>query len=243
MELSTNSFATVYSSQGVNSTGATFSGLTSGTTFSAQVQAVTQFGAATNFSFMTSTQTLPDVPPNLSGLALGVSSISWTWSVSNGAYGYNLFSATGAFLGTTASTSFIETALSTNAAYGTCVAAFDGSGQGPLACPSSVYTLAARPGQPFFAFVGVNSFQMNWDASGNPSYTQYRAQISTDYFVTVYSSEALSLPPAYFGSLTPGTTFGAEVQAINESGVATNFSRVVLRPRLFGAPQAPTTTA
>ena len=45
-----------------------------------------------------STQTLPSVPSNLAGAALGTDQIQWTWTGVTGATGYKLYQATSTFV-------------------------------------------------------------------------------------------------------------------------------------------------
>src|SRR5205823_3987453 len=71
-----------------------------------------------NFVTVGSTPTLPVPAPILSGTALGVSSISWTWSTIAGAQTYNLYYATGTLVaGGLTGTGTAEVGLSTNVAY------------------------------------------------------------------------------------------------------------------------------
>ena len=101
--------------------------LTPSTTYYLRVRAINGDSMwITTFSVIGSTRTL-DVPPptNLVGVALGVSSISWTWSTVTGAQSYNVYPASNPVLPlVNVSTSpWVELGLSTNTAYGVQVTA------------------------------------------------------------------------------------------------------------------------
>ena len=125
----------------------TFVSLTPSTTYYIRVRAQNGDLFASAFSASGSTRTLNvPVPQNLIGTALGVSSISWTWSSVTGASSYNVYEATSTstLVGTSGTNSFFDINLSTNIAYGRVVTAIVGGVESGLSASATTYTLARQ---------------------------------------------------------------------------------------------------
>jgi hypothetical protein len=151
-----------------------FANLLPGTTYWLRVRAENGDGVITSFSTIGATETLPTpAPTGLTGVALGISSITWIWNSVPGATQYKVFEASSpaTLITTVAVSSYTETNLSTNLPYGNVVAAIVGGVQGPLSAAATTYTLAAVPGQPVASQVFFTSFTVTWATSGNPGKT------------------------------------------------------------------------
>ncbi|MEK7743917.1 MAG: fibronectin type III domain-containing protein, partial [Elusimicrobiota bacterium] len=181
-------------STGARASGTTASlgGLSASTTYYLRVRAINRRGLPTEFDAAVSTLTappLPAVPGTPVGAALGISSISWTWTASTYSLSYEVYSASsGALLASPASTSFAQTGLSTNTAYGIRTRGINATGASPLSAAATTYSAAAQPGQPSVSGRTSNSLSLSWDASGNPSGTRYEISLSTDDFALNFST-------------------------------------------------------
>ncbi|MFA6316562.1 MAG: fibronectin type III domain-containing protein [Elusimicrobiota bacterium] len=120
--------------------------------------------------------------PTLSGTALGVSSIAWTWSSTGNAAGFRLLNSTaGNISGDLASTllTFNETAiwgttlLSTNTAYTRYLAGFNELGAS-TSTGVTKYTASTSPFGSAFHNVGGSSVTLTWTPNSNPTGTTYQ---------------------------------------------------------------------
>src|SRR5207244_2755881 len=98
----------------------TFSGLTPLTAYNLRVRAQNGIGVlspAATLSTTTAQGTVPASAPALSASALGVSSISWTWSAVSPASGYNFFPSSGGppIVLSSSTLSLVQTGLLINA--------------------------------------------------------------------------------------------------------------------------------
>ncbi|HEX4048309.1 MAG TPA: fibronectin type III domain-containing protein, partial [Elusimicrobiota bacterium] len=182
----------------------------------------------------------PGPPQNVQGSALGLSSIAWSWSASQGVSSYNVYLGTSVFLGSTTQTNYLTVGLSTNAPASLCVSGVNQFGAGAQACAPNAYTLGATPGQPFFTAASSSTLSLSWDAMGNPFYTSYEVVLSTNGFATQFVVTNTNQISAVLAGLTPATAFSAEVLAINGNGVASSFSPSASTTTALGPPQAPT---
>lgn len=213
------------------------SGLEAATTYYARVRA---YDAALNLSSYSvtvpaATPPLPPGAPVLSGLALGISSISWTWSAAGGAEGYRLTDAGGADISgalAAGAAAWTETGLAAGAAYVRKVEAFNVSG-GSASAPAALYTLAAAPAGSAFSGVYPGSVTVQWDGGPNPAGTKYEAACWTDggaaAGVTVYWSSAA------FAGLISGGNVRISVRAFNGDGIPTAFAAEISTRTPFAA--------
>lgn len=170
--------------------------------------------------------------PTVAATALGISSAAWTWSLSAGATGYRVLSATApgtnisGDLPASASSTFTLTGLSTNTLVGVTVEAF-GAGGVADAPASYVATLAADPtGLRMLGTFG-NRVVLMWTTNGNPAGTSYDVNWTTSTNVGVLFSTAPAViadsATATIGSLPGGQAINFQVRAVNSSGSATGF--------------------
>ncbi|MFH1723099.1 MAG: fibronectin type III domain-containing protein [Elusimicrobiota bacterium] len=183
----------------------------------------------TAFTAEASTMTLPPAPgePAVSGgTALGVSSISWTWSRLPHASRYNVFRAsdTSEALATTDSTAFVWTGLSVNADYGIVVQGLNEIGGGPLSGPSTAHTLAERPDSLEVTAASSATISLAWPATANPAGTLFELQRSVgEGFVTVLSGTATAAEQT---GLRPGTPYIFRLRARNGDSRWTEYGAV-----------------
>lgn len=239
---STDDFATHFStaisfgSGWIYST-AVVSGLDAGTTHYFRVRARNGDSVDTHFSNIIATPTVPGPLGAPSGSALGVSSLTWTWTNTAGpaVHGYRVYRASdGVFLGQTASPTFSEIALKPNIEHGLIVSALDPTGEGELSPSATVYTHAAVPAGTDITDVFVSSAIIVWSANGNPDGTQYEVETTTDgvnYAVHGTVSTATVKPIDLLG----GVTHYFRVRARNGDAVLSDFD-VAVSTYIFGNP-------
>jgi hypothetical protein len=231
---STNGFTGTYFSSSVSLGVATymlFSGLTPDTTYYFEARTLNYILIPTPYVDMGSTRT-PRSPVNLAGNALGVSSITWSWSDGEFENGYRIISSTdlSANLSPDLSAdevSWIETGLSTNTYYSRHIVSLYGS-YGSTTTVFGQYTLAATPSTNLS--VGGTSYIMaNIIANSNPPGTTYYAVLSsgTSSSTNGFSGNKSSTTTNNFASfkgLNANTTYYVQIKAINHSGISTLYS-------------------
>ena len=209
-------------------TSGTLPGLSPQTIYYLWVEAYNNTGQATGFTYAGSTRTPsipPDPPPapqNLRVSALGVSSLTWTWSSLGSQYSaqYIVLSTAGVPLsGTLNTNSWVETGLSTNTAYAIEVQAFNIVGSTTSGPSAAFFTAAAPPAISSFAIVGISSITLFWDPNTNPAQTQFVAVMQTPPPVVTTQLYTTSTDIT-FGSLYVGTTYTMFVYALNGDGLA-----------------------
>lgn len=213
---------------GFTATATTYVGLAAGTTHHWRLRAFNGDGLATEFA-SASTQTLPGTLTTPVPAALGVSSISWTWTNTAGpaVTSYVLSRASdGVTVTTVSATSFTETALSSDTAYGLRVRAVGGAGPGALTAAATVFTHAAPPSDTAVAAVFLDSATLAWNPSGNPGRTVYQVEQATPSgpFSSVGSSTGTTL---LLVSLVADTTYTFRVRAVSGDGVLSAYDAAV----------------
>ncbi|MFC1522486.1 fibronectin type III domain-containing protein [Elusimicrobiota bacterium] len=208
----------------VTSTTIVFADLDSGDTYYMTVEAQNgnSLVTASDITLSTVTFIVPAQISEPSGIALGVSSISWTWNSVAGADYYMVYSASSASVidGNAASGSYIQTDLSTNTAYGIQVSGVNDVYEGSLSDATTKYTLAAPPTGFAVVDVFITSMTVSWAHNTNPpSTTTYRVDRweitgSTTSIVVDDISTALA-------GLTADTTYYLTIHALNADSVLT----------------------
>lgn len=84
----------------------------------------------------------------------------------------------------------------------------------------STVTYARQPAAGPVGGVGAATLTASWTSNGNPAGTLYVAQVSTDGFTTLVSSETRGLSATFFG-LLPNTTHQLRVKARGHGGAET----------------------
>lgn len=223
----------------VSTSAAELSGLIPNTTYYWKVRAINLDGIPSDFDQTVSARTFPPTPsaPSLpSGSALGVSSISWTWTAVPDAQTYRLVRSTdGALLTSTSGLSFVQTGLSPNRPYGAAVLGVNASGEGPLSPATTVWTLARPPSGTVVNGVYVTSAAISWSLNDNPATTVAEVQRSSDgtVFTPVYSSATTSLLD---GALLSCTTYYFRVRNENTLRLPTDFDTTVILRTSVEAP-------
>jgi hypothetical protein len=214
--------------------------LAPGSSVSVRVAARNGAGIVTPFTNVITTQTFPAAIPAPVGTALGVSSISWTWSAVGGpTVGfYNLYRASDASLLTQTTTPFfVETVLSTNTAYGLFLTAVNNSGESPLSPQTTAFTAPAAPVNTQVAQLFKSSVIISWGINGNPIGTQYETQRSTDN--VQFSVVALVSTDTFADVNLPGlTTYYWRVRTFSVGGLFSPFD-VTVSTFVVGDPPLP----
>ncbi|MBI4386402.1 MAG: fibronectin type III domain-containing protein, partial [Elusimicrobia bacterium] len=210
---------------------ATLTGLSSFTTYYVRLKACdAAFTDCTDYSNELASATLSaplNQPTGFSGSALGVSSITWSWSDNNtGETGYDVVYATATDLEAHDSaaisdlpsdtTSATEVGLSTNTAYSRKISVRNGVDTS-TSTAVTVYTRAAPPTAFTVVQAATAAVVVEWSANTNPAgTTTYRV----DRWIAGGSttSVTVSLTSATLTGLSASTTYYLWVHAINGGG-------------------------
>lgn len=161
----------------------------------------------------------PPPPPVLSGAALGVSSIAWSWGDVDGEDGYRVLASTGGPVSgmlPAGTVSWAELGLSTNTGYSRYLEAFNASGSSETV-PLTRWTPASPPSALVFQEVFLSSVSLAWSGNTNPAWTDYSVSLWTAGGST--ATVTSSATTASFTGLDPGTTYYAAVLAVNGAGL------------------------
>ncbi|MBI5240185.1 MAG: Ig-like domain-containing protein [Elusimicrobia bacterium] len=181
----------------------------------------------------------PGTAGTLSAAALGVSSISWTWTAVADAQSYSLYRATNtaSLIASTPTLTYVQTALLPNRAYGAVYAGVNAIGQGPLSAAATAYTWAAPPTGTAYSGVWATSATISWNLGTNPVATLAEVQRSTDdaAFTAIFSSATLSMvDPNLLGC----TSYYYRVRNRNAVDVASPFDSEVWFRTMASTPAA-----
>ncbi len=220
---------------GADFTGSSVSvaGLPAGSTYYVRVRAYngrsSDFFGGVPSAYVTSGVITRPPAPTLSATALSNSSVRYDWTAVPGATGYTLYGSGGApVLYVGSALTFTSATLNANTSYGAEVEANTPSGPGARTS-AFVFTLANAPTTPSTPYVNSTSVTFEWAANGNPGYTFYELNLSTDaVFAVVIATVPASSTAAAVTGLLPGTTYYARVRAVSGSQANTSFL-------LFGA--------
>lgn len=203
-------------------------GLSLGTTYFVRVRAFngrsSDFSGGTPTTFLSGSLVTRPSAPQLTATALSNTSIRYDWTAVPGATGYTLYGAGGApVLYAGANLTFTSAALTTNASYGAEVEANTSAGSGARSS-AFAFTLANPPTIPTTPAVNSTSVTYAWSANGNPSYTFYELNVSTDaLFGVVIATVPTSTTQATVTGLLPGTNYFARARAISGGQATTAF--------------------
>jgi len=167
--------------------------------------------------------------PVVTATALGISSITWTWTLSENATGYRVLSSTGAgnISGdlSAATTSFTLTSLLTNTSATITVEAFNASTVTAVSEASTRYTLAAKPTGTAVITSTNTTAALSWSANGNPADTRYFVDWwSVGASTVIVSTRSVNVT---LSNLTNNVTLYFMVQAENAEGVKSAFDLAV----------------
>lgn len=174
----------------------------------------------------------------VTGVAAGISSMTWTWNNIAGVDGYNIYNATtGIFISSIpvnllARSTFNQTGLEASAPASIIIAGYTLSGDGPLTASPTSYTLSTTPINVTIASVTFSDLLLYWGLNGNAEPgTVYEVTQSSDNFVT---GVGISTPmPRLFelttnftiiNNLEANTTYFFRVQAFNPVGLGSPYS-------------------
>ena len=193
------------------------------------------------FAVLVDTTALPERPGAPIGVALGVSSISWTWSVAPKGSGYTVRPTTSpaTILASTVTTAYHQIGLTPITTFSIVVAGFNDSGPGPLsAAGGSVYTLANPPAGLAASEIHMTSAAVQWDLNGNPSATTAELERSADNasFAAAFSGAATSFVDT---SLAECSTYYFRVRNRNGDAIATAYAGTLSFMTNGSTPSAP----
>jgi fibronectin type 3 domain-containing protein len=226
---------TLVTSTAITATTFTDSGLTNGTTYSYYVVAFKQNSAPSAASgTVTATPQAASVgtPTGLAATA-GDAQISLTWNASAGATSYQIL-RNGTQVGTSASASYTDTALTNGTAYTYTVKAVIGGVTSSASTSVSATPIAAAPTAPtgVTATVGSAQIGLTWTApAGADKYSVYR----NGTLVASVTS------PSYTDTgLTNGTTYSYYIVAFKQNSAASAASAPITATPVAAKPATPT---
>jgi len=211
--------------------------LTPNTTYARYVTAFTDWGDSAQ-SNSVSTHTLASAPTAASLAPASSTSLLASWTAGSPANpSYTLYElqaaldsgfSTGLMDGFTTALSSSPAGLTPNTTYFLRARAVNIDGVATaFDASAATATLAVAPAAPAIAATSVSSTVFSWTSGGNPSGTQYVAEISTDNFFTLVAASATLSTSATFFSLTAGTQYFLRAKAVNWGGVASAYSTAV----------------
>ena len=208
-------------------------GLSTGTPYTVQVQAVNNgsAGSASSVSFTT----LPGLPgvPTFTNLTATAATVTWTAASGTvTSYQYSVNSGAWSSVGTALTVNL--SGLTPVTAYTVQVRAVNGSGDG-AATSASFTTLPGTPGVPGFTSITATTATVSW-AAASGTVTSYQYSVNSGAWTSVGTALTASLT-----GLTSATAYTVQVQAVNNgsAGAASSASFTTLP----GAPGTPSFTS
>jgi hypothetical protein len=219
--------------------------LESDTTYYFRVWAYNGDGVESYYSEVISTKTLlgiPAKPIGFYGVALSTVSIKWEWSITKCATYYQIYNTDGTLLKNlegNGNTTYVETELSPNTQYSRYVKAGNEYGISEKSETKSVYTLANSPSDLSFVEVSYTKVKLSWSSNGNPLGTKYEVSMSTDNFVTNFSTpiklnDNYTSTEAEITDLNTNTEYWFRVRAFNVDLTPTDFVLVSTKTKTTG---------
>jgi len=248
-------FATIASAKTTTASSATLNGLLPTTQYFFQVHAINQSGLVTPFTPLPSaiTSTVPPTAPGSAGFNnVTISQLQANWTANGNPAGttYTAILSTAASPSTnnlagnqsvtTSSASVVFSSLSPNTLYFVQVKASNGGGDSAFTDLGSVATLASTPTSGLPTGIQTNQITANWGTNGNPFGTTYLVQASVDAsFDSIASAKTTTASSATLNGLLPTTLYFMQVQAFNQSGLATSFTFLPSTATLQNPPSVP----
>jgi fibronectin type 3 domain-containing protein len=208
-------------------------------------------------TFSSTTTTIPAAPGGLTASAVSSNQINLTWNAVSGAYGYNVYRGTisgGEFLTPINSapltgTSFSDAAgLLASTQYYYTVRALSLTAQSLPSTETSASTLAisgppAAPVGLTASPVSAGQINLSWTpVAGSTGYNLFRATASGTESTTPINAVPITSATYIDSSLSPGTVYFYQVEAVNGNGVSQP-SNEVSAQTLSSAPVGVTATA
>ncbi|MGO8672686.1 MAG: PKD domain-containing protein [Capsulimonadaceae bacterium] len=207
-----------------STTTATDTGLSAGITYYYTVAAVNSAGTSAQ-SAEASALTLPAAPGSPAATG-AVRQISLSWAGVTSATSYNVYRGTAAGaegaspLGTTASTSYIDSGLQDSAQFYYKITAVNATGEGPKSAETSATTYPTTPTGLAAQFSAPSTINLSWNAvTGAASYVLFRGTISGGEGSTPYQTGISGASDADT-SLLPGLTYYYTVASVNAGGTS-----------------------
>ncbi|MFC1501621.1 SBBP repeat-containing protein [Elusimicrobiota bacterium] len=172
---------------------------------------------------------VPEKPESVGGVALSSSSIRWYWDLVPNATYYHVYSTMNVLLANieTPTTYFDMVNLSTNEDYGVYFKAGNESGLSWQSGEVYRWTKAEVPGPNNLISVSTDSIVVGWSTNGNPSWTNYSCEISTDDFASVSASSQTLNTSATFYSLISNATYWIKTRTINQDNAYSDYNSAV----------------
>lgn len=229
--------------------GATFTGLTNGTSYTFTVVAMNGAGAgpSSQASAAVTPATVPGAPTSVSAVA-GVRSatVSWAAPSANGSAitGYTVTTSPGGGTVSATGTTTTVTGLSNGTTYTFTVTATNGVGTGSASTPSAGITTPDLPGAPtgLTATAGLKSVSLSWttpSSTGGRPLTGFTVLVSPSAPSAIFNVTGTT---ASISNLTPGTGYTFQVYATTAvgDGPASSASNAATPFDLPSAPGQPT---
>jgi len=227
---------------GLTSTSYTDTGLTNGTQYCYEVEAVNSIGPSSPSSPACATPVAPPLTPTGLTATAGNAQVSLAWNASAGATSYTLLrSVSGGSYSTLASaltsTSYTDTGLTNGTQYCYEVEAVNAGGSSSPSGPACATPVGPPPAPTgLTATAGNAQVSLAWNAStGATSYTLLRSVSGGSYTQLISGLASTSYLDT---GLTNGTQYCYEVEAVNLNGTSSPSSPACATPQ--AAPNPPT---
>jgi len=205
-------------------------GLSAGTDYYYKLASYTKNGESAQSSYVLATTLpiiIPDTPTNVTAIPNSSSRITVSWSSMPNATGYKIYRSLNSSddftqIGTSASTSYVDTGLSTGTVYYYKVAAYNENGTSPQSSYDSATTSLVPDTPTGVTATGGNGFiTVSWSSVSDAIYYKiYRSLSSSGSFDYIGTSTSTSYPDE---ELSANTSYYYKVTAYNshtESGLS-----------------------